>query len=185
MASELAAEIYRDVYAQPLTDRAEFSGWANVLVQGASIEGVYRGFILSKEYRLKEEKGPRICSSALAYFSTEAAEIKKRPKEEFLDRFNAAPFFAAKRVLGEALLSHFDEIAGDPGRVASEFGRLVERSSAPALRTQFGSRARDLATADSSAAWAKSATLDSIKWEALNRIHRVMNALCLEKTKGK
>lgn len=183
LASQLAAEIYRDVYGKSLTDRNEFAGWANVLSQGASVEGVYRGFVLSKEYRLLEEKGPRICSKALDYFASEAAQIKKKPKEEFLERFKEVPFFTAKRVLGEALLTHLDEIAQDSDRVSTGFGKWVERSNATEFKTAFGSKARDDSTAESSREWARTAALDSIKWEALNRMHRVMNALCLAKGK--
>lgn len=182
MASELAAEIYRDVYAKPIADRAEFAGWANVLAQGASLEGVYRGFVLSSDYRKLEAQGPKLCAAGLDYFAQEAAQIKKKPKEEFLAKFKDAPFFSAKRALGDALLSHLDEIANDHPRIAKGFSKFAERSIALDPKVSFGSKSRDESSVDAIESWAKTATLDSIKWEALNRIHRVLNARCLSES---
>ena len=53
--------MYTQIYLHPPRTKEEYNGWANVLYQGGSLEGVYRGLTLSREYRdLEKSTGKEI-----------------------------------------------------------------------------------------------------------------------------
>lgn len=63
------------IFARPAKDQVAAAGWANVLGQRASIEGVYHGLILSSEY-MALEKGNAADIKVLRFFGNEMAMLE-------------------------------------------------------------------------------------------------------------
>ena len=175
-------EIYEHVYARSLVDARQFNEWMNVLTQGASIEGVYRGLTLSDQYRALERgvvsKGARL------FFAAEAAYLKKRidPKlrqdqleAEIAKASEKASLFTLKRVLGEKVLEAVELNKSDRAAMAQLYSDLVMRWFI--VDVDFGVHQRNSRDRDFHLDWARKNSRGRIQWELLNRLHRVMNHL--------
>jgi len=66
-ALEVVPEMYR-VLLRKNPPPQDYEGWVEVLTQGASLEGVYRGLVTSSGYRSLETRGPKISLSSLEYW---------------------------------------------------------------------------------------------------------------------
>jgi hypothetical protein len=175
-------EIYEHVYARPLSDIRQFNEWMNVLSQGASIEGVYRGLTLSDQYRALERG--IVSKDARAFFAAEMAYIKKRIdtqlrqdqlEAELLKTSEKASLFSLKRVLGESLLEAVDHKKTDRAELADLYADLVIRWSIEGI--DFGVQQRNSTDREFHRDWALKNSRGRIQWELLNRLHRVMNHL--------
>ncbi|MCO5143977.1 MAG: hypothetical protein M9962_12880 [Oligoflexia bacterium] len=109
----LVLEMYEQVFGHPMKDKSEATGWANVLSQRGSIEGVYHGFVYSKEYSDLENGKAKL--PAIRFFSTEMAILDHPNKAESSDEIKnaaekyasenmAVPFFTLKKQLGDRII---------------------------------------------------------------------------------
>lgn len=174
-------EIYEQVYAKRLSDAGFYNSWMNVLEQGASIEGVYRGLILSDTYR-QLERG--IASKeARDFFAREIAhlEMLKNPKlkneaaivQEIAKAAEKSSLFTLKRVLGEKALEAIDARKGDREAMATLFADLSLRWFADGI--DLGFKQRNVRDREYFYNWSLRNSRGRIQWEMLNRLHRVMN----------
>ena len=174
-------EMYEQVYAKRLTDLAFYSSWMNVLEQGASIEGVYRGLTLSDSYRALERG--TVSKEARDFFAREVAylEVLKNPKlrseselaKELAKSAEKLPLFTLKRVLGEKVLEAIELRKSDRAAVAELYANLVMRWFDSGV--DFGFKQRNLQDRDFHHSWALRNSRGRVQWEILNRLHRVMN----------
>lgn len=223
---ELLKEMITVVTLVPPTSSNEFAGWASVVSQGASLEGVYNGLTHSAEQREREKSEPAD-AHALRAFAQELAllqsdlpldhvftpqEAKPLPTVEELrygeeaSPSNAAPnspepapirlhqrvtnhaelarryeaaffqssLFTLKRVLGDEVLRVIEHLEGSRALLAEWYGDFSARLGKEGV--DFGLSKRNLPDAAFHRDWAKSQTdLDFLRWESLNRIHRLLN----------
>ena len=186
-------DIYREVFARSLHDKLIYENWMNVLTQGASVEGVYRGLVLSVEYQ-KMEKG-RVPRAALDFFAEEVVrlqyekfekryqnrtgkklvpiEIIKLGKKELMKQYAGAPLFSLKRVLGEAMLSRLSALQEDRDARSRWYAEIVSRWSN--LGVEFNYVTRNSKNYKLHKDWAHWNSLGRIQWEILYRVHCIMN----------
>jgi hypothetical protein len=74
--AELLHEIYQVVFLREPKDRAEFGSLVDSMNQGASLEGMYNGFVHSDEYRRLETAGTSASPGALKVFGEELARFE-------------------------------------------------------------------------------------------------------------
>jgi hypothetical protein len=89
--------------------------------------------------------------------------------------FSRASVFTLKRVLGDALLELIDQMSPDHAALAKWYGQWVAAMDARGV--DFGLALRNRADATFHEDWALHATQDQLVWEALNRVHRLLNRL--------
>jgi hypothetical protein len=90
-------------------------------------------------------------------------------------RFNGASIFTLKRVLGDWALKVVARLREEsPERLWSWYADFATQSAA--LKVDFGLRLRNDTDRSFHRAWAEKAGEDLIRWEVLNRLHRVLNA---------
>lgn len=68
--SEILSEMHKVVLKAPLKDRKKYAGLLGALEEGASLEGIYRGFVSTPEYRELEKRGPRASGDVFERFVT-------------------------------------------------------------------------------------------------------------------
>jgi hypothetical protein len=73
---ELLQEVLRVVYDRDLKDSAQFGNLVDSMNQGASLEGLYNGFIHSSNYRKLEVANPGASPKALGFFANELARTE-------------------------------------------------------------------------------------------------------------
>jgi hypothetical protein len=79
--TQILFELYEVVTQNPPQNRDEFSGLVNALNQGASVEGIYNGFVLSATYRGFEKEPGEPKAEALIAFSKELARLESEMPE--------------------------------------------------------------------------------------------------------
>lgn len=174
-------EMYEQVYAKRLADLDFYNSWMNVLEQGASIEGVYRGLTLSDSYR-SLERGV-VSKEALEFFSKEVAYLErlKNPKlrseaelaKEIAKSAEKMPLFTLKRIFGEKVLEAIELRKNDREAVAQLYADLVMRWFDS--NVDFGFKQRNVQDRDFHRDWALRNSRGRVQWEILNRLHRMMN----------
>ncbi len=103
-----------------------------------------------------------------------------RPSPEMLAtslaaRFNGASIYTLKRVLGDWALKHMARLREEsPERLWSWYAEYATQSAA--LKVDFGLRLRNDTDRSFHRSWAEKSSDDLIRWEVLNRLHRVLNA---------
>jgi hypothetical protein len=133
----LVTEMQEQIFSRPLKDKAGANGWANVLSQRGSIEGVYHGFILSSEY-LAMEQGKAADIKALRFFGMEMAlmdfpyAVESDPKiqaasAKYLKEKMGNSIFSVKRELGERILHEADKRKKEPEKLAAWYSGIVAR----------------------------------------------------------
>lgn len=98
----------------------------------------------------------------------------RKTAAEYKREFAAASVFTLKRVLGDELLKLIGELGKDPKRLQSWYGDWVVRMCA--LNVDFGIPLRNRSDALFHAQWLATADPDRVRWEVLNRVHRILNA---------
>lgn len=73
--AEFLQEVFRVVWLQEPTDKAEFGNWVDTLNQGASFEGVYNAFTHASHYRELEQRNRGASVAALRAFTEELAAL--------------------------------------------------------------------------------------------------------------
>jgi len=74
--AHLIWEMYQVVYAEEPRDQSLIYRFAEILQQGAKIEGIYNGFTRSAKFRKKEEEAISCASDSLAIFTEELARLE-------------------------------------------------------------------------------------------------------------
>jgi hypothetical protein len=97
--------------------------------------------------------------------------------QEILRIFIGASLFTLKRTLCEEALRKFDEDKDDPGSLAQWYARTVVRLAN--TKVDFGLELRNRPDFDFHFKFAQRMARDRVKWEALNRYHRTLNAAAL------
>ena len=226
--AELLREMYVSVNGVPPTNRADFGSMLDSMNQGASLEGVYNGFIHSAAYRKLEVENPGAQPDALKFFVDELAQIEmelpsvtefngdsakpielidpasentpsvesfsfpaKKPSAaaakqpegitkdalvlKYSKLFNKSSIFTLKRVLGDEALKLIQTKKDNKEQLAGWYGKWALKLAA--INIDFGIQQRNIADEQFHSKWAMAATEDQIRWEVLNRLHRVLIAL--------
>lgn len=177
----LFKEMHQQVFNTDKVSPADASAWVNVLSQGASIEGVYHGLVLSVEFQKLEN---RLASpGALRFFAEEAILLKSKSEslsseekvqqEELIKKLLNASLYSFKRELGELVLKQLDERESNRQDLAAWYAKTAVRWSQ--LNIDFGLPQRNLKDLEFHRAWAMANSFGLIQWELLNRMHRVFN----------
>ncbi|MGZ3702388.1 MAG: hypothetical protein ACXWSD_11400 [Bdellovibrionota bacterium] len=182
----LVGEMQEQIFARPLKDRSSSDGWANVLAQRGSIEGVYHGFVLSTEYITMEQKQKAADIKALRFFglemalmdfpyATESDERVQSASAKYVKENMSTSVFTLKKQLGERIIKEADKRKADGEKLAAWFSGIAVRWAK--LDIPFGLKQRNDKDEVFHFNWAKENTLGMVEWELLNREHRILNQL--------
>lgn len=97
-----------------------------------------------------------------------------KSSEEIEKFFVGASFYTLKRVIGDELLDVLDLKSKDEPLFHQWYGNWAAQMAQQGV--DFGLRERNLSDPEFHSKWAMNNRLDRIKWEALNKIHRLLNA---------
>ena len=100
---------------------------------------------------------------------------EKEIASEMLQDFIGATPFTLKRVLADEVMKKIDEMKDSPTDLAPWYASFVVRMSE--TNTDFGLPQRNTGDYDFHFRFAKTMSVDRVKWEVLNRYHRVINRL--------
>ncbi|MGE0614662.1 MAG: hypothetical protein AB7P04_03400 [Bacteriovoracia bacterium] len=131
--SEILQEFFRVIYIKDPQDRKEFGGWLDTMNQGASVEGIYNGFVHSSRYRQLEAAHIGQKDGALAAFATLLGRLEKElPAPTLFTEASAMPL--AKPVDPAAPEETVPAVPMEPGSVeVIEFkGKSPSDSGTPA-----------------------------------------------------
>ncbi len=99
---------------------------------------------------------------------------KKQDKKQLKNIFSDASVYVLKRVLADEVLKRVDEIKSNRKLLAKWFAHLAVRLNQG--KVYFGLELRQKMDVDFHRNWALQASEDLLKWEILNRYHRILNA---------
>lgn len=178
----LVKEMQEQIFARASRGNEDVNGWANVLSQRGSIEGVYHGFVLSSEYNALERGKADV--KALRFFAQEMAILDypnakdtddsiRLAAEKYAKEYMGVPLFTLKRVLGDKIIKESNARRADKDRLAAWYAPSVSRWAR--MGVSFGLPERDKPDEAFHFRWAQENNLGMIQWELLNRVHRVMN----------
>jgi hypothetical protein len=97
---------------------------------------------------------------------------------QYAHDFAGGSYFTLKRVLGDELLELMSQKSRDPNdpkALAKWYGKFVHRMAGTGV--DFGLALRNNPDDKFHEGWAESVSGDQLRWEVLNRIHRVINSL--------
>lgn len=182
----LVNEMKVQIFAHPVTDTYDTGGWANVLAQSGSIEGVYHGFVLSTEYGNLEQAKKAADIKALRFYGLEMALMDFPYATSTDDKVQAAAakyvqenmntsIFTLKKDLGERILKEAVKRKGDEEKLAAWYAAIAARWANEGVA--FGLPKRNEKSEVFHFNWAKENTLGLLEWELLNREHRILNDL--------
>ncbi len=179
----LAREMLEQVFGEAPRGGEAVAKWVNILEQGAEIQGVYHGIILSTEYASRNK--PRSTDVAVRFFSEEVAILRSGKSEwdsslapialEIQNRVKAESIFFLKRELGRLVLERVSGLAGSPIALAKFYSETAVRLSKQGIN--FGLTQRNLGDLSFHKEWADGSSRGMIEWELLNRYHRCLNRL--------
>lgn len=178
----LVSEMHEQIFLQPAKSKADIESWASIFSQGASIEGVYHGLVLSKEYAELERGKANL--RALRWFAAEMAwlddpEAKetdpaaKARNESYAKQHISSSLFTLKRELGERLLGEVEKRKASSEKLASWYASIAARWAK--MDVSFGMASRNRDDFSFHRDWAKENSLGLVQWELLNRAHRILN----------
>lgn len=178
----LVSEMHEQIFLQPPGNKADVDTWAGIFSQGASIEGVYHGLVLSTEYAALERGKANL--PALRWYASEMAwldfpEAKdsdanlKGQVEAYAKAHISSSLFTLKREMGERLLVEIEKRKNDRQSLSKWYANLATRWARADVSFGIPSRNRDDFSFHEN--WAKENSLGLLQWEVLNRAHRVLN----------
>ncbi|MGZ3711605.1 MAG: hypothetical protein ACXVBE_07605, partial [Bdellovibrionota bacterium] len=178
----MVKEMIEQVLARPIKDKNEVEGWANVLSQRGSLEGIYHGLVLSSEYGEKEKGRGEV--KALRFYAMEMAMLDspasseqdpkvKAASEKYAKENMSTSVFTMKRELGERLVREAESRKGNKETLAAWYAAIAARWAK--LNVDFGLAQRNKTDEVFHFNWAKENNLGMIQWELLNKVHRLMN----------
>ncbi len=201
--AETLREMLEVIFIQEPKDRSEFGNWADTLNQGASLEGVYNGLTHSADYRKFEEANLGASVEALQVFTSELALLELELPEatqfdsvsdaplpgggqvqaskptldtlvgQYSKQFVGASVFTLKRVICDEALKVIATKSQYREKLANWFARWAVHMGQ--RHVDFGIALRNNSDEGFHFRWALQGTDDRIKWEVLNRLHRVLN----------
>lgn len=236
--AELLQELYRVVLVLNPSSPAAFGNWLDSLNQGATLEGVYRGFTRSQlQQQLEADRRSTATPHAVGVFSRELAQVllafpqmpkideseakplqaiafpgeaeadlgsegmQLEPPREIVFRpfatptaapsteprpepsvvvgrvgavFAGASIFTLKRVLGDWALKLIETLLElSRPQLIDWYADFAARTAT--LSVDFGLAPRQEPTRRFHRDWAERATEDQLRWEVLNRLHRILN----------
>jgi hypothetical protein len=206
--AEWLREMIEVIYALPLEKAYELTGdqsglepwfwsWANVMEQGASVEGVYHGLILSGAYQQleKNDKNPvniDVFKNFVNLLDIIQSELPERTEFEtgfksattsaewiahYQSLFKSKNKYVLKRVLGGEVLKLASVAFSSPERqkgFLAFYLRFVGLTGK--MHNDFGHIERNKKEALFHSQWYLKASRDQVTWELLNRIHRLLNS---------
>ena len=104
-----------------------------------------------------------------------APRDQKELAEEVLQAFIGGTSFTLKRVMAEEILKKFEEVKNSPSEAANWYATTVVRLNASKI--DFGVPQRNSTEFDFHQKFANTVSSDRLKWEVLNRYHRIFNQL--------
>ena len=209
---EILHEMYEVVFMREPKNKEFFGDYVDTMNQGASIEGVYNGFVHSSNYRQLEEQTPGPAPESAKFLVAELQEWQKDlpgptvvdensgkplglpvtpyaapddpaasvdPSPRPFDAYKAAAFFGhssiftLKRVMGDEAIRLIDG-KKNAQELAHWYAKWVVRMASHQI--DFGLELRNRSDENFHYGWALSAPVDNLKWEVLNRVHRLLNA---------
>lgn len=179
----IVSEMQEQIFARANSAETDINGWANVLSQRGSIEGVYHGLVLSSEYGAMEKGRPT--AKAVRFFAQEMAALDHPNSNDAVDEVRVSrekyakenmntPLFTLKKILGEKILNETNSRKNDRVGLAAWYSSFAARWTKTGV--SFGLPQRDKSDEAFHFKWANDNNLGMIQWELLNRVHRVMNA---------
>lgn len=197
--AEILHEMIQVIFMREPKDRSEFGNWVDTLNQGASFEGVYHGFMHSSDFKKLEAENPGASPEAIRIFSEELANLESElptslpfdddalpstgspvpimdrhvMAEKYARRFVNASIFTLKSVLGEEALRVIASKNAYREKLALWYSKWVVRTIQ--RKVDFGIPLRNTADEAFHYKWALQNNEDRIRWEVLNRIHRILN----------
>lgn len=102
-------------------------------------------------------------------------QSKQERAEEILQTFIGATSFALKRVMSEEILKKMDEQKNSPADMAHWFATTAIRLNVSKM--DFGLPQRSSPDFEFHHKFAKAVSPDRLRWEVLNRYHRIFNNL--------
>jgi|GEM_PF-2310644 len=100
---------------------------------------------------------------------------QKQVRENLIHLFIGASPYTLKRVLAEEAMKKMDEVKDSTGEMAQWYAKTTLRLIS--THVDFGLAQRNLADFDFHFKFAQNMAEDRVRWEVLNRYHRLMNAV--------
>jgi hypothetical protein len=153
----------------------DIAQWMNVLMQGGTHEGVYRGMVLDQTYAGLENY-PQNSSADLADFVVEYFE-KYLNRTQTVERISEVNFFSIKRILVENSLEVFETLAtNDPDSVYRWYAHL-SGTLAYKYPEVFIEEPRSTTSMYHHYQWGQAVPEQVMKAELIVKLHQVMNFL--------
>lgn len=177
----LLHEMFEVVLLREPSGQGEFDSLWNPLLQGASIEGIYNGFVHSSRYLELEQKTGRATPLTLQVFKQELSVLEPALPHatDFSDvKFEQASLFTLKRILGDEALKVLDAKGAKTSDLLAWYGPWTARIAS--MKIDFGLPLRSNTDPLFHEDWAqeqlkKPSGIDYVVWEVLNRVHRVLD----------
>lgn len=201
--NQLLHEMFQVVLLREPGTNGEFAGYLNALIQGASLEGIYNGFVNSDYYKSIEERGAaanpatvHVFALVISTFQHELSEMKSS-SVKMTDLGVVAPYQAGtyekffsndslyklKRILAaEALKVIAAKREATTPQEPEKMGHWYASFAAlmAGQGVDFGLSLRNRPDYEFHLQWYKSlkpdVVVDRVTWEVLNRVHRLLNA---------
>ncbi len=154
-------------------DANEVSNWMNVLQQGGTREGVYRGLVLDQTYAGLENY-PMPVNDTLVKFTARFLDVytgKKYPLEKLMG-FN---FFALKRNVTERALETMDAMPDQTSR--ANWYAVFSAEVAKDYPAAFDNKTRANLSAEAHQNWANTYSTQYLKSEVIIKLHKIFNSL--------
>lgn len=193
--AEILKEMVEVITLRPPADRSEFGNWVDSLNQGASIEGVHNGLTHSSDYRQLEQANPGASAKAVQIFAEEMAYLDQEfdlmdsadsspgegPKSatfqkrtaEYVKAHVSSSIFTLKKTLADHALAKIQSKNEFKEKLAHWYAKWAVRLTT--RKVDFGLALRNNSDEAFHYHWATKTKLDRIRWEVLNRIHRLLN----------
>tara|TARA_R110000868_G_scaffold287003_2_gene547446 strand:- start:2132 stop:2929 length:798 start_codon:yes stop_codon:yes gene_type:complete len=151
----------------------EIAQWMNVLQQGGTREGVYRGLVLDQTYAGLENY-PMPVNDTLVKFTSNFLEVYTGKKYE-LEKLMSFNFFALKRNVTERALEVLDAMPSQADRAA--WYAVLSAQLASEHPQVFDNKTRTNIDPLVHQNWAMSYSTQYLKSEIVIKLHKVFNAL--------
>ncbi|MEK6705823.1 MAG: hypothetical protein AABZ06_08540 [Bdellovibrionota bacterium] len=188
--AELLREIFLVVLLDEPKDRSQFGNLVDALNQGASLEGIYNGLTHSAEYRKLETKGPKASVTALEIFLKHLDIFESElpvPTQfgsgndnettssvsDIKQYFQNSSIFTLKRVAADEALKVIDFKRTERSKLVLWYSKWAVAQTSN--NVDFGLALRNRSDEVFHYNWAVNASEDNLKWEILNRVHRLLN----------
>ncbi|PIP89870.1 MAG: hypothetical protein COW01_06385 [Bdellovibrionales bacterium CG12_big_fil_rev_8_21_14_0_65_38_15] len=165
-------ELFRAVRRRDANSN-EISQWMNVLQQGGTREGVYRGLVLDQTYAGLENY-PMPVNDTLVKFTSRFLDVYTGKKYE-LEKLMGFNFFALKRNVTERALEVLDAMPSQQAR--ADWYAVLSAELAKDYPQAFDNKTRTNTSAEAHQNWANSYSTQYLKSEVIIKLHKIFNSL--------